>query len=85
MSSIITYIAGAKKFFIAPESEHRKSGYAERKRRLYQSNVVTGASMRRTLKICRSVWTRFGNCPDSLLPSLPPSLCNLITEDHWYW
>ena len=25
---------------ITPESEHRKSGYAERKRRPYQSNVV---------------------------------------------
>ena len=31
------------------------------------------ASMRRTLKIYRTAWTRFGNCPDNLLPSLPLS------------
>ncbi len=29
--------------------------------------------MRRTLKICRTAWTRFGNCPDSPSPVLPLS------------
>ena len=29
--------------------------------------------MLRTLRICRSVWTRFGNCPDNPLPVLPQS------------
>ena len=29
--------------------------------------------MRRTLKICRNAWTRFGNCPDSPSPVLPLS------------
>ena len=29
--------------------------------------------MRRTLKICRSAWTRYGNCPDRPLPVLPQS------------
>ena len=27
--------------------------------------------MRRILKICKIAWTRYGNCPDSPLPSLP--------------
>ena len=29
--------------------------------------------MRRTLKICRNAWMRFGNCPDNPLPVLPQS------------
>ena len=29
--------------------------------------------MRRTLKIYRNAWTRFGNCPDNPLPVLPQS------------
>ena len=29
--------------------------------------------MRRTLKIYRTAWTRFGNCPDSRLRALPQS------------
>ena len=29
--------------------------------------------MRRILKICKTVWTRFGNYPDSPLPGLPLS------------
>ena len=29
--------------------------------------------MRRTLRICRNAWTRFGNCPGSPLPVLPLS------------
>ena len=29
--------------------------------------------MRRTLKIYRTAWTRFGNCPDSCLRALPQS------------
>ena len=29
--------------------------------------------MRRTLRICRNAWTRFGNCPDNPLPVLPQS------------
>ena len=27
--------------------------------------------MRRTLRICRNAWTRYGNCPDRPLPVLP--------------
>ena len=27
--------------------------------------------MRRTLRICRNAWTRFGNYPDNSLPALP--------------
>ena len=29
--------------------------------------------MRRTLRICRTAWTRYGNCPDRPLPVLPQS------------
>ena len=28
--------------------------------------------MRRTLRICRIIWTKLGNYPDNPLPSLPP-------------
>ena len=42
-----------------------------------------GASMRRTLRICRNAWTRFGNYPDRPLPVLP--LFDNGGKKHYYY